>query len=70
MKMIYSKIAARRLSLSDRSYENNKGGLSHEDVLMTKSDSRLERKQWVYAMIVVMTLVLRIGLMPRVSEAS
>ncbi len=41
-----------------------------KSVLMTKSDSRLERKQWVYAMIVVMTLVAGIGLMPRVSEAS
>lgn len=41
-----------------------------KSVLMTKSDSRLERKQWVCATMVVMALVAGIVLMPRVSEAS
>ncbi|PKN34443.1 MAG: hypothetical protein CVU61_07990 [Deltaproteobacteria bacterium HGW-Deltaproteobacteria-19] len=41
-----------------------------KNVLMTKSDNRLERKQWVWATIIVMAIVAGIGLMPRVGEAS
>jgi hypothetical protein len=40
-----------------------------KSVLMTNNDSRLERKQWVCAMIVVMALVAGIGLAPQVSDA-
>ena len=40
-----------------------------KSVLMTNNDSRLERKQWVCAMIVVMAIVVGIGLAPQVSDA-